>query len=637
VKRVWLAIALVVVFAAVLAVAALAFLRSRLGGGVRVADGSVLMVDLEGTVVEKFPPDPFVASVEGARWQLVDLLGGIRGAAEDDRIRGILLRVGPPGYGWAKAEELRGALLDFRRTGKFVEAYLPPTDELGYYVALAADRIWLLPDGGLELNGFRVETPFIQRTFEKIGLEAQVESVGAYKSAADMLRRTNMTDEEREVTGGILRELHGRFVEAVVEGRRVDRASFARALDGGIYLARDLEALGLVDGQMYLGQVRERALRRAAGEDPQAPGGVGGRDAAPADRGSSGAEREALADEERVVRIEEYLTVLPRRPAPAEGTVALVYAVGTILPGRDAIDPIFGRTMGAASTVEMLREVGRNEDVDAVVLRVDSPGGDAWASEEIWAELEELNERVPLVVSMSDVAGSGGYYIAAGADAIVASPSTITGSIGVLGILFNAAAVYEKLGVTWDTLSTGEAADFPTTIRPLTEAERATFRAIIEDLYRSFVTRVAAGRNRTVAQIDSVAGGRVWSGAQAAGNGLVDRLGGLDEAVRAAKELAGIDPDARVDVIVYPEESTLLERLLALAAPRGSGIDGPRASRLARLLPFVAGRSRDPGASMDPAARGAAELGRPLAAVGVALRSGGPRPLAVMPFVPEIR
>jgi protease-4 len=269
---------------------------------------------------------------------------------------------------------------------------------------------------------------------------------------------------------------------------------------------------------------------------------------------------------------------------------------------------------------------------------VDSPGGDAWASEEIWAELEELNERVPLVVSMSDVAGSGGYYIAAGADAIVASPSTITGSIGVLGILFNAAAVYEKLGVTWDTLSTGEAADFPTTIRPLTEAERATFRAIIEDLYRSFVARVAGGRNRTLAQIDSVAGGRVWSGAQAARNGLVDRLGGLDEAVRAAKELAEIDPDARVDVIVYPEERTLLERLLALAAPRGSGIDGPRASTLARLLPDGAvrpGAAR--GASMDPAAAGAGGLGRRLAAVGVALRSGGPRPLAVMPFVPEIR
>ena len=636
-KRVWFVIALVVVVGVVFAVAVLAFLRSRLGEAVHVAERSVLVVDLEGTVVEKFPPDPFVASVEGARWQLVDLLAGIRGAADDDRIRGLLLRVGPPGYGWAKAEELRAALADFREAGKFVEAYLPPTDELGYYVALAADRIWLLPDGGLELNGFRVETPFIQRAFEKIGLEAQVESVGAYKSAADMLRRTNMTDEDREVTGGILRELHGRFVDAVVESRDVDRAAFSRALEGGVYLARDLKALGLVDGELYDGQVRDRALRRASGEDAPAAGGggEGGGDgpAAGGDEPDGAGEESDLAEaDERLIRIEDYLTVLPRRTSAAGGTIALVYAVGTILPGEDVIDPVFGRTMGAASAVEMLREVGRNEDVDAVVLRVDSPGGDAWASEEIWAELEELNERVPLVVSMSDVAGSGGYYIAAGADAIVASPSTITGSIGVLGILFNAAGTYEKLGVTWDTLSTSEAADFPTTIRPLTDAERATFRAIIEDLYRSFVARVAEGRERSVAQIDSVAGGRIWSGAQAARNGLVDRLGGLHEAVDVAKQLGDIDADAPVDVIVYPEESTLFERLLALASPRGSGLGALPRGRGAGTSATVTGAG-----VLDRAAPGVAELARRLAAVGVALRSEGPRPLAVMPFVPEFR
>ncbi|HEY7529071.1 MAG TPA: signal peptide peptidase SppA [Gemmatimonadota bacterium] len=625
-RRLWLTIALLLVLTIVVAVAALAFLRSRLGAGVHVADRSVLFVDLEGPVVEKFPADPLLAGLEGARWQLVDLVGGIRAAAEDDRIRGILLRVGPPGYGWAKAEELRGALLDFRGSGKFVEAYLPPTDELGYFVALAADRVWLLPDGGLELNGFRVETPFVQRTFEKIGLEAQVESVGAYKTAADVLRRTNMTDEDREVTGAILRELHGRFVDAVAESRRIDRGSFARALDGGVYLARDLEALGLVDGQMYLSEVRERTLRRADGAAGEAGGG-------PDDDGAGREADESRRDDdaERVLRIEDYLTVLPARTAPSAGTVALVYAVGTILQGQDAIDPLFGRTMGAASTVEMLREVGRNEDVDAVVLRVDSPGGDAWASEEIWAELEELNEHVPLVVSMSDVAGSGGYYIAAGADAIVASPSTITGSIGVLGILFNAAGVYDRLGVTWDTLGTGEAADFPTTIRPLTEAERVTFRAIIEDLYRAFVARVAEGRERTVGQIDSVAGGRVWTGAQAVRNGLVDRLGGLDDAVEVAKELAGIDPEARVDLVVYPEGSTLIERLLAMAGAPGSG--------LARVLgPHAAGpRAGTTGSAVAPTLTGAAELARRLAAVGVALRAGGPRPLAVMPYVPEIR
>lgn len=600
-RRVWVTLAVLLLIAVGLCGVIVYLVRERLAGTVEIASPAVLEIDLQGEVVERFPADPFLAGFEGARHELIDLVHGLRAAGRDDRIRGVYLRVGSPGYGWAKAEELRAQLAAFRKTGKFVYAYLTPTDELGYYVALAADRIYLLPDAGLELNGFSVETPFVVRMFEKLGLEPQVENVGVYKSAADMFKRDNMSDEEREVTELILRERYDRFVSAVVEGRRVEREPFTEAFNRGVYLARDLVRLRLIDGELYESQVRALALGRALGKQDEAPG------------------RDEL---EHFVPVEDYVESLAPLDRGGEGTIALVYAVGAITQGEDTADPLFGRTMGAASTVEMLRDVRNDERVDAVVLRVDSPGGDAWASEEIWAEVEELKRQVPVVVSMSDVAGSGGYYIAAGADMIVAAPSTITGSIGVLGVIFNAARTWDRLGITWGSVKTNEAADFPTTIRPLTEEERATFRSVIQDIYRNFVSRVAQGRKRSTGEIETVAQGRIWSGTQAAERGLVDRVGGLDEAIAEAKELAGIPAGANVGLVLYPQEKSFLERLAALAEMGGSA-----PARLAR------GSSGFDQLALERLGR---ELRGSLAAAGVALREGPGRPLAVMPFVPHI-
>jgi len=263
-----------------------------------------------------------------------------------------------------------------------------------------------------------------------------------------------------------------------------------------------------------------------------------------------------------------------------------------------------------------LEEVAR-ADVDAVVVRVDSPGGDALASEEIWAAVEAVRERVPVVVSMSDVAASGGYYIAAGADDIVAEASTLTGSIGVLAVLFDASRLYEKIGVTWDLVETNPGADFPTSTRPLTEDERRLFRTLVEDFYRSFVERVAIGRERTVPEIEQVAQGRVWSGAQALEVGLVDTMGGFEAALARAKELAGIDPDARVALDVYPRRQTWLERVKE--SLRFQGTARPETGARERIAEMLV---RD--------------LHGALTGAGAALRAPG-RPLAVMPFVPSIR
>lgn len=566
---------------------------------------AILAINLQGLVVERAPPDFFSAELEGAEHELLDLRLALERASNDDRIAGVHLRVGNPGYGWAKAEELRADLAAFRESGKFVYAFTSITDELGYYVAVSADSLFVLPGSGLELNGFRVETPFVQELFQKVGIEPQVEAVGAYKSAADMFRRTNMSEADREATRAILDGIYGRFVDAVVEARGVDRDRFTHALDQGVYLSRDLQALGLVDGELHESDVRRRAVARALGAEPDSlwPEDV----------------------EAHVVDVRDYAAVLPRGPRKADGTIGVVYAVGAITGGESGFDPVFGRTMGAETMSRLLQEVAEDGSLDAVVIRVDSPGGDAIASEEIWGAVEELREFVPVVVSMGDVAASGGYYLSAGADRIVASPSTLTGSIGVFGILFNASEVYDKLGIDWDTMETNPAADFPTSIRPLSEEERGTFRRLIEHTYLSFLGRVAEGRGMTEAEVDAVAQGRVWTGAAASERGLVDRVGGLEAALAAAKEEAGLDPDAAIELHVYPREETLLDRLRDAFYLRELG--GARSGgRLASMSP----RERAAAAALS-------ELAEGVAGFGVALRQGPGRVVAALPWIPVVR
>jgi protease-4 len=592
-----LAIVAIVVYAGVMLMGPL----FRYGPRVDIDAPAILVLDLQGRVVEQAPPDFFSAEMEGADHQMHDLRLALERAAHDDRIAGVHLRVGAPGYGWAKAEDLREALAEFRASGKFVYAFTSITDELGYYVALSADSLFLLPNSGVEMNGFRVETPFVQEMFEKVGVEPQVEAIGVYKSAADMFRRTNMSEPDREATRAILDGIYGRFVGAVIEARGVDRERLQASLDGGVYLSRDLKALGLVDGELQDAEVRRRAVARALDAAPES--------LSPADV------------ETHLVDIRDYVATLPEGPRNAEGTIGLVYAIGAITSGESGYDPVFGRTIGAETMKRLLAEVAEDGELDAVVLRVDSPGGDAIASEEIWGAVGELQRAVPVVVSMGDVAASGGYYMAAGADAIVASPSTLTGSIGVFGILFNASDLYDKVGIDWDVLETNPAADFPTSTRPLSEEERAIFRGLIEHTYRTFLGRVAEGRGMSEAEVDAVAQGRVWSGADAANRGLVDRVGGLETALVAAKEAAGLDADAPVTLHVYPRRESLLDRMRDAMYLRQLG----------------AARAGAPSTRERAVVYALGDLVRGLSGFAVALRHDPGRAIAALPWVPEIR
>ena len=602
-KRLILILLSIAAAIAIVLVVGFLLLRPLLEGGPR-ADfdaPAILAIELDGLVVERSPPDFLSAQFEDASLELHDLALALDRAASDDRIAGVYLNVGLPGYGWAKAEEIRALLAGFQQSGKLVHAFVGPTNELGYYVALAADSVFLLRDGIMELNGFRAETPFIRGTLEKLGLDPQVEAIGVYKSAADMFRRDAMTDESREVTRGILDEHYGRFVNAVVEARGVDPAAFRAAFDRGVYLSRELADLGLVDGERYADEVRRQAI--AAG------------------RGVALGEVENDELERRFVGVRAYADDLPDRRGTVEGEIGLVYLIGAITGGESRYDPVFGRVMGAETVVDMLRDVAADEELEAVVLRIESPGGDAIASEEIWAAIEELANELPVIVSMGDVAASGGYYIAAAGDRIVAAPTTLTGSIGVFGVLFNAEETWRKLGVSWDTVKTNPAADFPTMTRPLTEPERATFREVIADIYRSFVERVAEGRGMTEQEVDRVGQGRVWTGAQAVGHGLVDEMGGLEAALGFAKEEAGIDADASVDLHVYPAPEGLVERLRDAFTLRSLGEGG----------------SELPGSVEQVMARAAlVRLADTVTGLAAALREGPMRPLAVLPYVPVI-
>lgn len=557
----------------------------------------VLVLDLDAAVVERAPTDLFAAEMLGRHVELLDVALALDRAAEDDRIESVLVKLRWPGYGWAKAEEIRSRLERFGESGKPVHAWASVTNELGYYVASAADSIWLLPGADVEMNGFVSRAPFVSRMLEKIGVDPQVVAIGAYKSAGDMLRRTDMSDPDREATRAVLEQIHSNFVEKVVASRGVDRERLESAMSDGVYRARDLEALGLVDGERHEGDLVRSMVR------------VDGSERIPV---------EEIAAHQ--IDLRDYAEDLPDRKGRVGGTIALVYATGTITGGESGFDPLFGQTMGSDGMTRMLRQVAADEEVSAAVLRIDSPGGDAFASEEIWAAVEELGERIPVVVSMSDVAASGGYYIATAADSIVAEPTTITGSIGVVAVLFNLREMWNKLGIDWDAVQTGPAADFPPTNRPMSEEEAATFERLVESIYRLFVGRVAQGRDMSEPAVDEVAQGRVWTGAAAAERNLVDRLGGLDVALDVAKRAAGIDPETHVRLHVYPRQPTVFEQLR-----QAFRVQGMPASATESSMEAVAARTV------------ARDLLRRIPGAALLLRDGRPRPMTVLPYAIEVR
>jgi len=477
-----------------------------------------------------------------------DIWWNLRKARGDRRIQSVLLRLNVLLCDWAKVNEIREAVIDFRRSGKPVYAYIEeaPDFDKEYFLATACDRVILHPLGWLGVNGLSGSAMFLRGTLDKLGLQAEVEHVEEFKTAYNMFTEKGYTPSHRLMVESILGDLFETYVGAVAEAREKSEEEVRAWIDKGFFQADEALQAGLVDDLMFEDEAL-RLLAEASGSD-------------------------------RRVRHEDYARIKPESLGLNRGRkIALIYAMGTILSGESLNDGMIGsRTLG-----RWLRRAREDQNTAAVILRVDSPGGSAVASDSIWREIALTKKVKPVVVSMSDLAGSGGYWISMGANKIVAQPQTLTGSIGVVFGKFNLKGLYEKMGVSTERMVFGEHADAFSPFRSFTPEERAAIKKQILWIYDRFLTKAAEGRDTTKEEVDTIGKGRVWTGRQALDLGLVDETGGLSRAVALAKELAGISAYQDVRLDVWPRKTSLWGSFLGR---RETGLRTAPRSRLLKSL-----------------------------------------------------
>ena len=506
-------------------VGALALVLRGSKGGVSFNQDSYLYLRLEGEVPEQ-PPSDFGSFLERRPASLRTLMQSLDRAAADPKVRAVVVRVSVlPDSGWGKVQELRDAITRFRKSGKPAYAHLEVCGNKEYYLATACTKIYAVPTALLEVTGLHSEVMFFRNTLDKLGVEAQFEGVGKYKNAPNQFTETGFTGPHREQMEALLDSVYQQYVAAIATARGKTPEEVQAIVDAGPYEGRDALQAGLVDELLYEDQIEDRlkAERITPGRYVRSGGGFG----------------------------------LDGRPK-----VALVYAVGDIASGESQNGPLGSELAGSDTVAGAIRDARKDDSIKAIVLRIDSPGGSGTASDVIWREVGLARKNKPVVVSMGDVAASGGYYIAMGSDAIVAQPSTITGSIGVFGGKFSLRGLYDKLGVTKELLSRGQRAAMFTEYRPWTDDERQRIRTLMVSFYRDFVGKVAQGRKKSFEDVDAVAQGRVWTGSDALQHGLVDQLGGMDVALDVAKQKAHIGRDQDVSVVILPERKGLLDMLL---------------------------------------------------------------------------
>ncbi len=498
-----------------------------------VSPGTVLHLTLEEEIVDRGYDDPFGTfdpfSLQRVRAiGLNDLLRNISRAKDDPNISGIFLDLGIVSTGWSTADELRQKLLDFKDSGKFIVAYGEVYNQAAYYVATVADEVYVHPEGMIELVGLSSEIMFFKSTLEKLGIEAQVIRQGEFKSAGEPFFLDKMSKENREQIESFMGSVWSNVVADIAESRGIAPDDLIVLIDR--FVARDPSMAvdnGLVDGMKHRDEVLEIIKERLALEK---------------------------ASEINLATLSNFKN-FPSKGKPVREKIAIVYGSGAILPGKGS-----ETTMGSVTIAEAIRQARTDNMVKAIVFRINSPGGSALASDVILREIELARSEKPVIVSFGDVAASGGYYVACKADYIIANPNSITGSIGVFGVIPNMKNFFnQKLGITFDNVKTNELADFGSLNRPLTARERAIIEEQIGRIYRTFISHVGAGRNMTPEEVDKVGAGRVWSGAEALEIGLVDELGGLELAIDVAAEKAGIKT---YRVVELPAQRPFLQRIL---------------------------------------------------------------------------
>lgn len=464
---------------------------------------------------------------------LRQVIGTIERARTDPRIRGMVVIPQTTGAMWAQLQELHDALVDFRASGKSLVVYFEYGGAGEYYLASAAERVLMMPAGTLDLSGLATYEVFFRGALDKIGVYPDMLHMGDFKTASNTFTERGFTPEHREMSQSLNRDMYDQLVRAIATGRNRSEDEVRRALNDGPFLPEEAKAAGLIDDVVYDDQIDDappvQGTRRFDGDDYL-------RVAADLGRGSK---------------------------------VALLYAIGTIASGKSQFDTPGGAVLGSDTFVEWLRKVRADSSIRAIVIRVDSPGGSAIASEVIWRELMLTRTVKPVIVSMGDVAASGGYYMAVPAHAIVAQPGTLTGSIGVVTGKFVVKGALDKLGIGTDSVSDGQFAEIYSPFKTFSPAERAKVEEQMQATYELFVRRVAEGRESTPKDVDAIAQGRVWTGRQARELGLVDELGGLARAIELAKEHAKFEPEEGVELIVYPPKRSLYD---LVANPLGVGV-----------------------------------------------------------------
>ena len=522
----------------------------------------ILELDLTDGIAESRPADPVSAVLARNRVVLTDVLDTLRRARQDNRVKALVARVGGRNIGLAGVQELRRAVLDLAEAGKATIAWAESFGEFSpgnvpYYLATAFDTIWLQPSGDLGLTGIAVERLYLRGALDKVGAQMQVAKRQEYKSAAEQLTEQGFSPSAREATERLTESVTEQLAQAIAERRQLTEDKVRSLIDSGPFLAEQAQAHGLIDHLGYRDEVYA-AVRKQAGPD---------------------AILQYLGRYQRGKVLAERARKVARLAPRHEPVVALIYATGPIRRGRSSRSPLGGSSMGSDTIAAAIRAAVRDQRARAIVLRVNSPGGSYVASDTIWREVVRARASgTPVVVSMGDVAASGGYYISMAADVIVGQPGTVTGSIGVLSGKPVIGEALGRAGVTSDLVAQAAHAAMFSQQRPFSEDEWALVNRWLDHVYADFTGKVAAARGMTQPQVHEVARGRVWTGADAAERGLIDELGGLERATAIARSRADLPPTAPLRV--YPHQSPL-DRLRPTASSEARGAAAPAPAMLA--------------------------------------------------------
>ncbi len=550
----------VFLFIIVAIVGMIAFVGSAVTSGleeeeVSVKTNSVLYINFKNVLQEYDKGEGFSFSSSGDNTlSFLDALSAIKRAKDDDNIKGIYYVASGKLPGMAKMQELQEALTEFKKSGKFMYSYIESGNKSDYFMALPSDSIFMPREGFIEAQAMGASVMFYKNMFDKIGVDVHVQQFEEYKSFGEPFSRQNFSEPAKEELRTLIKQRYDFFVETVAKYRSIEAQQIRERLNEGIYRADSLLHYRWIVGLATDTEVRTMLKAKLGIKE--------------SDDDDDSDKKKSKKDKLELISLKTYAHAESSGSSPAEidenKEIAIIYGVGGIRTGKTNSSPFGGDEMEIASTsfIEDIRKAREDDDIEAIIIRIDSPGGSALASDMIWEEIQKTKKVKPVYASMSDVAASGGYYIPMACDTIIAHPHTITGSIGVISVIPNFSGTINKVGITVDTINMGKSSQFLNPLFAYSDADKARLRGLMEPIYLNFVTKAAQSRKKTFEEMRSLAKGRVWTGTDAQKNGLVDVLGGFQTAIDIAKKRIGLEKGKKVRLSIYPKQKDKFVELL---------------------------------------------------------------------------